>query len=506
MKNSFQDSLIRYIDAGRPLIYINHFDFETIDKMLAGAFPQASIVEYCDAEGWVDFKTKQPRGSAAYSLPEFLMLFNNDQFYQDKKEYIVVLKEIHDTIGDKQVYSILQAIARRKFMNESGKGYNITIVIVDSKLTIPHELEKLITMIELRPPQEEEICNLLNEILEENLLAGSVDEDTMRELVMAFSGLSVFEIKQIVNLALATDGELNKDSKKLILSEKKQAIQKSGLLELIEPGNLEIGGLENLKEYLSANKDVFSNPGIAAAHGIDMPAGVMIVGMPGCGKSLTAKCISKEFGVPLLRLDIGRLMGKYVGESEENLRKAIRVAEATTPCILWIDEIEKAFAGIGSGGEVTTRLFGQFLTWMQEKKSAIYVVATANDISNLPPEFLRRGRFDEIFQVQFPNHKERKAILDIQLRRRNNDKIPDGINIDELAAALQDGANYSGADLESIVKEAMKKAFSDGMRTVKQSDILDVIKNTKSSYLSQKDKLDKMLEKLKSLGVKPASK
>ena len=198
--------------------------------------------------------------------------------------------------------------------------------------------------------------------------------------------------------------------------------------------------------------------------------------------------------------------GKYVGESEENLRKAIRVAEATTPCILWIDEIEKAFAGIGSGGEVTTRLFGQFLTWMQEKKSAIYVVATANDISNLPPEFLRRGRFDEIFQVQFPNHKERKAILDIQLRRRNNDKIPDGINIDELAAALQDGANYSGADLESIVKEAMKKAFSDGMRTVKQSDILDVIKNTKSSYLSQKDKLDKMLEKLKSLGVKPASK
>ena len=131
---------------------------------------------------------------------------------------------------------------------------------------------------------------------------------------------------------------------------------------------------------------------------------------------------------------------------------------------------------------------------------------TANDISNLPPEFLRRGRFDEIFQVQFPNHKERKAILDIQLRRRNNDKIPDGINIDELAAALQDGANYSGADLESIVKEAMKKAFSDGMRTVKQSDILDVIKNTKSSYLSQKDKLDKMLEKLKSLGVKPASK
>ena len=506
MENTFQKTLEQYVDAGRPLIYINHFDFETVDKMLAETFPQASIVEYCDAEGWVDFKTKQPHSAEAYSLPDFLMLFNNDQFYHDKKQYIVVLKEIHDTIGDKQVYSILQAIARRKFMNAADRGYNITIVIVDSKLTIPPELEKLITMVELRPPQNEEIRNLLNELLDENCLSGTVDDDTMKELVMAFSGLSAFEIKQIANFALAADGELNIKSKEKILSEKKQAIQKSGLLELIEPGDGEIGGLENLQEYLDKNKAVFANPGIAAAHGIDMPAGVMIVGMPGCGKSLTAKCIAKKFGVPLLRLDIGRLMGKYVGESEENLRKAIRVAEATTPCILWIDEIEKAFAGINSGGEVTTRLFGQFLTWMQEKKSTIYVVATANDISNLPPEFLRRGRFDEIFQVQFPNHNERKKILEIQLRRKNKGEIPAGIDLNELANALPDGDNYSGADLESIVKEAMKKAFSDGPRPVTQEDLLSVIKDTRSSYLSQKKKLDEMLVKLKTLGVKSASK
>uniref|UniRef100_UPI0037DC46AA ATP-binding protein n=2 Tax=cellular organisms TaxID=131567 RepID=UPI0037DC46AA len=264
-------------------------------------------------------------------------------------------------------------------------------------------------------------------------------------------------------------------------------------------------GLENLKEYLQNNKAVFNNPGIAASHGIDMPAGVMIVGMPGCGKSLTAKCISKEFGVPLLRLDIGRLMGKYVGESEENLRKAIRVAEATTPCILWIDEIEKAFAGLGSGGEVTTRLFGQFLTWMQEKKSAIYVVATANDISNLPPEFLRRGRFDEIFQVRFPNIKEREAIFKIQLEKRNGKRLPDGVDPHALAAMLKDQDNYSGADIESIVKEAMKRAFVDGQRKVTQQDLQEIIRNTKSSYQSQKEKLDKMLEKLNSLGVKPAS-
>ena len=160
MKEKMSDSLLRYIDAGRPLIYINHFDFETVDRMLAEAFPKATIAEYCDADGWVDFKTKQPHGSTPYTLPEFLMLFNNDQLYQDRKEYLVVLKEIHDSIGDKQVYSLLQSIARRKFMRGDSKGYNVTVLIVDSKLVIPPELEKLITMVELRPPQEEEIREL----------------------------------------------------------------------------------------------------------------------------------------------------------------------------------------------------------------------------------------------------------------------------------------------------------------------------------------------------------
>ena len=143
MKEKMSDSLLRYIDAGRPLIYINHFDFETVDRMLAEAFPKATIAEYCDADGWVDFKTKQPHGSTPYTLPEFLMLFNNDQLYQDRKEYLVVLKEIHDSIGDKQVYSLLQSIARRKFMRGDSKGYNVTVLIVDSKRVIPPELEKL---------------------------------------------------------------------------------------------------------------------------------------------------------------------------------------------------------------------------------------------------------------------------------------------------------------------------------------------------------------------------
>ena len=184
--------------------------------------------------------------------------------------------------------------------------------------------------------------------------------------------------------------------------------------EIIEVKKETVGGLVSLRNYLDTNKAIFNNPALAEKYGVSpLPAGVMIVGMPGCGKSLTAKYVARQFNVPLLRLDVGKLLGKYVGESEDNLRRAISIAEASAPCVLWIDEIEKAFAGIGSsgGGEVTTRMFGYFLTWMQEKKSCIYVVATANDISNLPPEFLRRGRFDEIFQVGFPNKTERAEIF-----------------------------------------------------------------------------------------------
>lgn len=344
----------------------------------------------------------------------------------------------------------------------------------------------------------------------------SIEDGFMPELVMALKGLSEFEIKQIINLAIANDGRLNKDDITLIHQEKRQAIQKSGLLEMVEVGNEQVGGLKTLRRYLAMNGPIFKNPGKAAEYGVSIPAGVMIVGMPGCGKSLTAKCIAKEFGVPLLRLDVGRLMGKFVGESEENLRRAIKVAESAAPCILWIDEIEKAFAGIGDsgGGSVTTRMFGYFLTWMQEKKGCIYVVATANDISNLPPEFLRRGRFDEIFQVKFPTKQERREIFEIQIKKRNKDVIPAGVDLDRLAGMLLDEKNYSGADIESIVKETVKKLFVRNIQSgldeslwkkLSMGDFESVIADTPSSYHSQKKKLDAMLEKLKELDVKSAT-
>jgi SpoVK/Ycf46/Vps4 family AAA+-type ATPase len=237
--------------------------------------------------------------------------------------------------------------------------------------------------------------------------------------------------------------------------------------------------------------------------GVDLPKGILIVGMPGCGKSLTAKVTSKMFDVPLLRLDVGKLMGKYVGESEDNLRRAIKTAEAVAPCVLWIDELEKAFAGVGGSGggsDVTTRLFGNFLTWLQEKESSVYVVATSNDISKLPPEFLRKGRFDELFFVDLPNDEERRQIFEIHLKKRRKMNK----NIDTIKL-LKSTAGYSGADIESVVKEAIEEAFCDGKREVDTNHMLEIIKKTKSISKTLKEKIDELKKVLEKYDMKPAS-
>ena len=216
--------------------------------------------------------------------------------------------------------------------------------------------------------------------------------------------------------------------------------------------------MENLKEWFAKKAKVIKNINAAGKFGVAMPKGVLIAGVPGCGKSLNAKAAAALFEVPLLRMDMGRLMGKYVGESEGNLRKAIALSEAIAPCVLWIDELEKAFAGINNGGgsEVTTRLFGNFLTWMQEKESPVFVVATANNIMNLPPELMRKGRFDEIFFVGLPNRTERRKIFEIHInKRRKNDM--QYVDINKLVDLTE---GYSGADIEGVVKDAIEDVFA----------------------------------------------
>ena len=283
-------------------------------------------------------------------------------------------------------------------------------------------------------------------------------------------------------------------------------IKKAGILEMIPLKETidDIGGLENLKEWFERKAKVYKNITKAKKYGVDMPKGVLIAGVPGCGKSLNAKAAANLFGVPLLRLDMGRLMGKYVGESESNLRNAIALAEAISPCVLWIDELEKAFAGIGGtggGAEVTTRLFGNFLTWMQEKDSLTFVVATANDITKLPPELLRKGRFDEIFYVGLPDRAERETIFKIHIAKRRSMDL-NSIDISKLVDKTE---GFSGADIEGVVKDAIESAFSDDKVSIQTSDILEAIKNTHSLSEIMKDALEKMKQEYETRKFKNAS-
>ena len=290
-----------------------------------------------------------------------------------------------------------------------------------------------------------------------------------------------------------------------IFEQKQQNIKKSGILKMIplKESIDDIGGLENLKSWLRRKSKVFNNISEAKKYGVDMPKGLLIAGVPGCGKSLFAKATASLFNVPLLQLDMGRLMGKYVGESESNMRKAIRLAEAISPCVLWIDELEKAFAGIGSksGNEVTTRLFGTFLTWMQEKTSPAFVLATANDITKMPPELLRKGRFDEIFFVDLPNAEERKKIFEVHIKKRRPKDLS-GIDIPKLVSKTE---GYSGADIEGVVIDGVENAFCDDKDVVTTEYIEKAIKATTSLSEIMKDDLKKMKEEYTKRNLKKAT-
>lgn len=521
------EKLRRYLWFMRPIVYIHNFDFQTVDNIIEKfgrdgmGGNSCLIMEFSEAGGMIDFKTKSPKTATLLSLEQFLEQFNTSQIKKDKKNYLLVLKEVHDRLAEPRVCSLLQTIARRTKMSfeaNEDPPYRVQVVIVDTQLEIPPSLEKLITVIDINPPDEARIGEIIDEVVKLSNPPTEIADDFKPDLVQALLGLSEYEIRQILVLA-GEDGKLNEDDLPLIHEEKRQIIRKSGLLELIDSKIPAVGGLSKLREFVDKNKAIFKNPGLAKEYGVDAPAGVMIVGMPGCGKSLMAKTIAREFGVPLLKLDVGRLMGKYVGESENNLHRAVALAEAAAPCVLWIDELEKAFSGIGDeggGGSSMTRMFGIFLTWMQEKSACIYVVATANNIDKLPPEFLRRGRFDEIFQIGYPNEEERKQILELHIKRRNGGKIPPNVDIDAAAGIFKAADNYSGADIESVVKEAMKKVFVKNMedfglgkkgkwRELTTETLQDAARDMKSSYRSQKEKLDKMMEQLKKLDAKPAS-
>lgn len=503
---NFKETLQHYIDAALPIVYV-----DTMEDDKAAAI----IKKIAKNNG---------RKTIEWSVRKFTAFGKEmdlnlalEMLMKDKEELegnILIIKEVEfffDKANNNGNYE--KIISSLKYMAQEINAGNIEefmIVIVAPLVNIPKELEIYCTILSPDPLDEKTIEKMLREFCEVND-EPYPDEELAKPLINLLKGLTATEIENIFSLILSDDGQLTMDDLKTVLNQKQQMIKKSGILQLEKVDEKmsmsDIGGLENLKEWLEIKRKIFHDYENASYYGVDMPKGVLIAGMPGCGKSLTAKTISLAFGMPLLRMDMGRLMGKYVGESEYNMRRALQLAEASAPCILWIDELEKAFAGIkgngskGNGSEVTTRLFGTFLTWMQEKKSAVFVVATANNIDDLPPELLRKGRFDEIFYVGFPNNSERQKIFELHIKKRRKWDATN-IDYDKIVNATM---GYCGADIEGVVKEAIEYAFIKGGSNLTTDDIMHIINNTHSISDTMKESIEKMDNAYKKAKLKPAS-
>lgn len=497
--SKFEQDFIRYINADFPIIYVDTLEDDKAKKIIHEICNknQIGVIEWNMDEAW-DFSVDPPISIPKADLASTLKLLVKDGNINDK---ILIVQDAHFSLDKPENISALKSLAQRIIDNE----FTFNICIVSPLIPIPKELENYTTIMELETLDEESIKKI---VLKFNDMSGTrpPEKDLLDKLVTRLKGLSQTEIHNILSLAMAEDGILTYFDLPLVLEQKQQAVKKSGILEMIHVKESmdDIGGLENLKTWLLRKAEIFKQIKKAQDFGVDTPKGVLIAGMPGCGKSLTAKAVAKAFDVPLLRLDMGRLMGKYVGESEGNMRRAIKLTEASSPCVLWIDELEKAFAGVksdGGGSEVTMRLFGNFLTWMQEKESLAFVVATANKINVLPPELLRKGRFDETFYVDLPKKDERKKILEIHIRKRRNQDLSK-IDLDNLVNKTN---GYCGADLEGIVREGIEIAFVNKKDSLTTDDILEVIKNTHSLSEVMKEQIDDMKKSYKDLKLKPAS-
>lgn len=503
MKMTLKQNLSRYLDAGFPILYINTFEEAKVEETIQEVADRCTIATWSIAKGYGEYSTK----TGEWLMPptkddatEINSVLNNKLAFEgDLHRTILVIKDAHTVLEQEQVIAALKEIAVK-----ISTGLDCCVILLSPVVKIPVELEKYITILESDYQTFEDICKIISDFVSDNSLT-AMNPKLLEDMAMAFKGLSEFEINNLLALAVADDGELTRRDLRLIFEQKKQMILKSGILEMIPLKEKieDIGGLENLKAWLHRKAKIVKNIKHAEQFGVDMPKGVLIAGVPGCGKSLCAKAAASLFEVPLLRLDVGKLMGKYLGESEANLRKAIHLAEAISPCVLWVDELEKAFAGMGGDGghEVTTRLFGTFLTWMQEKTSAAFVVATANDITKLPPELLRKGRFDEIFFVGLPKAEERSKIFEIHISKRRKQDLSN-IKVAELVAKT-DG--YSGADIEGVVKDAIEYAFSEDKSALSTQDILLAIQNTNSLSVIIKEPLEQMTKEYERRKLKNAS-
>ncbi len=417
----------------------------------------------------------------------------------ESSEYTVfLLKDFHNYLKDYRVIRLLRDLSVRL------KDRAQTIVLMGPVLNLPVELEKDITVIDFGMPNQAEIGQCLDQVVEavkgDEKINAKLTKLQRETLIKSAQGLTIDEIENVFARSFV---EKKKFDVEVIMEEKKQIVRKSGLLEYHEAENnlSDVGGMELLKEWLEQRTESFTDR--AKEFGIPAPKGILLLGVQGCGKSLLAKAVAAHWQLPMLKMDVGRIFGSLVGQSEENMRRAIKVAESVAPCILWADELEKGFAGMSGSGVsdsgTTARVFATFLTWMQEKQKPVFLIATANDVSKLPPEMLRKGRFDEIFFVDLPDQPEREVIFAIHIKKRKRD--PKNFDVKALGKVA---IGFSGAEIEQVVVGALYRAFAK-KKELAQQDLIDESDAIVPLSVMMKEEIEELRE-WASMRTRPASK
>lgn len=490
-------NLANLIRARFPIIYITSFEEDRATKYIKSIATSEKLVKYprevftwTQTAGLVNITTKKAVSDTTCPCKMLEYIRKHD------KDSVFILYDFHVNFGVKNRtpdYNVIRKI--RDIIPDLKLGaVRKTIFFVSPELIIPESLQKEITIFDFPLPTLKEIRAKFDSMLAQNKnVKAELSEDEKDKLCKAALGLTLQEAESAFALAMVNDGSMDMKDLPIILEEKVQVIKKTGILEFIKSEYTikDIGGLDNLKKWLLKRNNSWSEQ--AKRYCIPAPKGVLVTGVPGCGKSLTAKAMSTIWQLPLLKLDFGKVFSGLVGSSEENMRRALATAEAVAPSILWIDEIEKGLSGLGSNGDsgVSSRIFGQFLTWMQEKEAPVFVIATANNISNLPPELLRKGRFDEIFFVDLPTVAERKEIFKLHLEKRLKDKevASEVSEIKDLCSNLaQMTEGFIGSEIEQVVVSALCDAFFEN-RPLKFEDLVKNIQTTVPLSMTQREQI-----------------
>jgi ATP-dependent Zn protease len=446
---------------------------------------------WCSINQWLNISDDEdvPPQLIGKNLLEAMQ--NVNDIAEKGKNYILIFPDFHLYLQNPADPITITLIRQLKYMEPRIKNGKCSIIFISHSNNIPMELKDIISVEIIKMPSRQELEEKFNKLLNETGI--SIPKPIQEQVISTSLGLTINQSYRLFSLALVRKNRSPEEMVDVVASGKKGIISSSGALDFFSPNEVPkyLAGVEVLKEWLNLRMDAFSME--AEKYGLPKPKGVFLMGIPGTGKSLTAKYIAGTWKMPLIRFDVGAVFGSFVGQSEEQMRAALHLAEAVAPAILWIDEIEKAISS-GSGAldaGVSNRILGSFLTWMQEKTAPVFVIATANDISHLPPELMRKGRFDEIFFLDLPNEQERAEIFRVHLKNRNRD--PSTFDIEKMVE-LSEG--FVGSEIESAIIEGLYRAFNDGRRDVRNEDIFESLKKTKPLSVTKKDMIEKLREKV----------